>query len=207
MKQPERNFGMSRSQQQRASRLPYANWTSLDSPAGWSTQTDLDVGKNVNGFLEIFTIASDKALWHRKEATLGVDWGDWASLGQPLLGLNGYTAVIANEDGRLEVFCTGIDGALWHIWQVVPNGNLSMWTSLGKPTGVDLVLSIELHQNSDGRLEVFMAGSDNALWHIWQIEPNGNWSTWGFLGTPPGSNSISYPAAGENADDGSRLLL
>ena len=97
-------------------------------------------------------------------------------------GLNGYTAVAANKDGRLEVFCTGIDGALWHIWQIAPNGNWSAWTSLGKPTGVDLVLNINVHQNSDGRLEVFMAGSDNALWNIWQIAPNGNWSTWGFSG-------------------------
>src|SRR5206468_12625662 len=83
---------------------------------------------------------------------------------------------------------------------IVPNGNWSAWTSLGKPTGVDLVLSINAHQNSDGRLEVFMAGSDNALWNIWQNKPNGNWSTWGSLGTPPGTNSISYPAAGAYAD-------
>jgi acylphosphatase len=177
-----------------------ANWTSLDSPAGWNTQTDLEVGKNANGFLEIFTVASDKALWHRKQTTVGVDWGNWASLGQPLLGLNGYSAVAANKDGRLEVFCTGIDGSLWHILQVAPNGNWSAWTSLGKPTGVDLVLRITVQQNSDGRLEVFMAGSDNALWHIWQTKPNGNWSAWGFLGTPPGISSISYPAAGENAN-------
>src|SRR5437588_5134057 len=100
-----------------------ANWTSLDSPTGWSTQTDLEVGKNANGFLEIFTVASDKALWHRKEATLGGDWGDWASLGQPILGLNGYTAVAANKDGRLEVFCTGIDGAIRHIRQTVRSGD------------------------------------------------------------------------------------
>ena len=177
-----------------------ANWTSLDSPTGWSTQADLEVGKNANGFLEIFTVASDKSLWHRKQAALGDDWSNWASLGQPLLGLNGYTAVTANKDGRLEVFCTGIDGALWHLWQVAPNGNWSGWASLGKPTGVDLVLSINVHQNADGRLEVFMAGSNNALWNVWQIEPGGKWSTWGFLGTPPGISSISYPASGQNAD-------
>ena len=177
-----------------------ANWASLDSPAGWNTQTDPQVGKNANGFLEIFTVASDKALWHRKQTILGGDWGNWASLGQPLPGLNGYTAVAANKDDRLEVFCTGIDGALWHIWQVAPNGTWSAWSSLGKPTGVDLVLSVNVHQNSDGRLEVFMAGSDNALWHIWQIKPNGTWSAWGFLGTPPGTNSMSYPVAGENED-------
>src|SRR5215472_14223833 len=150
MKQPERNFGMSENQQQRASRLPYTNWTSLDSPTNWNTQTDLEVGKNVNGFLEIFTVSSDRSLWHRKQTTVGIDWGDWISLGQPLPGLNGYTAVAANKEGRLEVFCTGIDGALWHTWQVTPNGTWSAWATLGKPTGVDLVLSINVHQNSDG---------------------------------------------------------
>ena len=177
------------------------NWTSLDSPTNWTTQTDLEVGKNVNGFLEIFTVSSDRALWHRKQTTVGIDWGDWASLGQPLPGLSGYTAIAANKDGRLEVFCTGIDGALWHTWQVTPNGTWSAWATLGKPTGVDLVLSINVHENSDGRLEVFMAGSDNALWHIWQKTPGGAWNAWGILGTPPGTNSISYPVAGQN-DDG-----
>ncbi|HXZ03262.1 MAG TPA: hypothetical protein VEH81_00435 [Ktedonobacteraceae bacterium] len=177
-----------------------ANWTSLDSPAGWNAQTDFEVGRNANGFLEIFTVASDRSLWHSKQTILGMDWGNWVTLGQPLLGLNGYTAVAANEDGRLEVFCTGIDGALWHIWQVTPNGTWSAWASLGKPTGVEIVLNIDTLQNSDGRLEVFVAGTDNALWHIRQNEPNGNWNTWSFLGAPPGTSSISNPVAGENED-------
>jgi acylphosphatase len=177
-----------------------ANWTSLDSPTADYTQTNPSVGKNDDGRLEVFTVASDNTLWHRRQTTPGVDWGNWASLGQPLPGLNGYTAVAANQDGRLEVFGTGIDGALWHIWQGAPNGTWSTWNSLGNPTGVDLVLSMNVHVNTDGRLEIFMAGSDNALWHIWQVAPNRTWSTWKSLGTPPGTNSISYPVASENAD-------
>jgi acylphosphatase len=177
-----------------------ANWTSLDSPTGWNAQTNHAVGKNANGFLEIFTVASNNALWHRKQTTLGVDWGNWASLGQPLPGLNGYTAVAANKDGRLEVFCTGIDGALWHVWQVAPNGTWSTWASLGNPTGVDLVLDINVHENSDGRLEVFMAGSNNALWHIWQVAPNGTWSNWASLGNPPTANVQSAPSVRKNKD-------
>lgn len=176
------------------------NWTSLDSPTSDTTQAVLSVGKNADGCLEVFTVASDNALWHRKQTTCGVDWGNWASLDQPFPGLNGYTAVAANKDTRLEVFCTGIDGAIWHKWQVTPNGTWSTWATLGHPTSVDLVLSISVHANTDGRLEVFMAGSDNALWHIWQVTPNGTWSTWKSLRTPPGTNSISYPVASENAD-------
>jgi hypothetical protein len=40
-------------------------------------------------------------------------------------------------------------------------------------------------QNADGRLEVFVWGTDNALWHIWQMVPNSGysgWSNWASLG-------------------------
>jgi hypothetical protein len=37
--------------------------------------------------------------------------------------------------------------------------------------------------NSDGRLEVFARGTDDALWHIWQTAPHaGPWSGWASLG-------------------------
>jgi len=31
-------------------------------------------------------------------------------------------------------------------------------------------------------LEAFARGKDNALWHNWQVKPNGNWSGWVSLG-------------------------
>ena len=36
--------------------------------------------------------------------------------------------------------------------------------------------------NADGRLEVFVRGTDGALWHIWQTAPNNGWSGWASLG-------------------------
>jgi hypothetical protein len=48
--------------------------------------------------------------------------------------------------------------------------------------------------NGDGRLELFVRGSDGALWHRWQKERGGAWSqTWlshssaggGFAADPP----------------------
>jgi acylphosphatase len=178
-----------------------ANWTSLDSPNGWDTQTDLGVGKNANGVLEIFTVASDKALWYRKQITIGMDWGNWASLGQPLPGLNGYTAVAANKDGRLEVFSTGIDGALWHIWQITPNGNWSTWGFLGTPPGANSISYPATGQNADGRLEAFVIGFDNALWHKWQSKPGGTWGGWFSLGKPSIANAFFIPFVRKN-DDG-----
>jgi hypothetical protein len=31
-------------------------------------------------------------------------------------------------------------------------------------------------------MEVFVRGTDNALWHIWQTAPSNGWSGWNSLG-------------------------
>ena len=36
--------------------------------------------------------------------------------------------------------------------------------------------------NADGRLEVFVQGSDNHLWHIYQVKAGQDWSDWYDLG-------------------------
>jgi hypothetical protein len=51
------------------------------------------------------------------------------------------------------------------------------WASLG-----GVVFDPAAGNNLDGRLEVFVRGSDNALWHIWQTKPNNGWSGWSSLG-------------------------
>ncbi|WP_448639414.1 matrixin family metalloprotease [Geodermatophilus sp. URMC 63] len=50
--------------------------------------------------------------------------------------------------------------------------------------------------NADGRMEVFVRGTDNALWHIWQTAPNNGWSTWQSLG----GGIQGAPTVGRNAD-------
>jgi hypothetical protein len=72
----------------------------------------------------------------------------------------------------------------------------SGWVSLGKPSGYSLGLPV-VGYNQDGRIELFAMGSNNHVWHIFQTDPNGAWSTgWGeFVG------GDSYCAiVGENLD-------
>ena len=104
--------------------------------------------------------------------------------------LNG-PAVASSADGRLEVFAVGDDSALWHIWQTAPNNGWSNWTSHGKPPReggglLDLWGSPGLAPSADGRLELFVVGSNTELWHIWQTAPNNGWSGWKSHGTPDG---------------------
>ena len=40
---------------------------------------------------------------------------------------------------------------------------------------------------ADARLVNFVAGTDGALWHMWQTAPNGDWSPWFSHGRRPGS--------------------
>jgi M6 family metalloprotease-like protein len=50
-------------------------------------------------------------------------------------------------------------------------------------------------QNADGRLEVFVRGLDNGLWHIWQLS-GGGWSGWHSLG----GGMTADPVVGRNND-------
>src|SRR6266581_3664902 len=128
---------------------------------------------------------------------------NWASLGAPGT-ISANPSIGKNDDGRLEAFVwtVGVDAAkdLWHIWQTAPNGTWSNWTSLGKPTNEGISPPFSVHVNDDGRLEAFAIGSDNALWHIWQVVPNGGWSTWASLGRPSGIGGISMPVVSQNED-------
>ena len=55
---------------------------------------------------------------------------------------------------------------------------------------------------TDGRLEVFARGGDNALWHNWQTAPNGGWSGWASLG-----GWIDRMVVGQNADGRLELFV
>jgi acylphosphatase len=53
----------------------------------------------------------------------------------------------------------------------------SGWASLG-----GWIDRLAVSNNLDGRLEAFVRGSNGAVFHNWQVTPNGNWSGWATLG-------------------------
>jgi hypothetical protein len=102
---------------------------------------------------------------------------NWISLGAPSGGISTFLPTVGvNADGRLEAFLIGTDGLLWHIWQLTPNAGWGAWTSLDAPSNVTGDVNYPaVGRNADGRLEVFVVGTDNALWHTWQLSPGGAW--------------------------------
>jgi hypothetical protein len=81
---------------------------------------------------------------------------------------------------------------VFHAWQSRPNGDWSPWYQLGNQQATQVAAA----RNADGRLEVFVIGSDKALYHIWQTAPNNGWSGWASLG-----GNFTDVAAASNADD------
>lgn len=171
----------------------WAAWTALGQPAGTSI-VNLALGTNADGRLDLFGTALDGALWHTWQEA-GGGWSAWASLGGPAGANLAGPAVGRNADGRLEVVAVADQHAVWHLAQSSAGGGWGSWASLGAPPGVAFLGTPRIGANQDGRLEVFLFGVDDAVWHIWQ-EPGGGWSTWESLGGEP-ANAVGV---GRNAD-------
>jgi len=107
------------------------------------------------------------------------------------------------EGGRLEVFVQGGDLALWHISETAPSATTwNPWNSLGGILTSDVAVAanaalFEGVIRVPGELEVFVRGSDDALWHNSQQAVGGPaWSGWTSLGGILASN----PVVAQNSD-------
>jgi len=99
--------------------------------------------------------------------------------------------IATNEDERTTIFILGSDRQYYFKYELSDSesltprteetlsdgsGSWSAWTALGgKFKGGPAVV-----RSSDGRVEVFGRGSDNAIWHKYQSRPNSDleWTVW-----------------------------
>jgi hypothetical protein len=111
----------------------------------------------------------------------------------------------------LELFAAADNGRVrraWFIWQRAPKASTSWssWAELKVPPELSGEVGEGLYRpavarNQDGRLELFMQGTDKNVWHCWQSAAGaGPWSRWSSLGRPPGGDAEL--AAGAQADGG-----
>ncbi len=157
------------------------------------------VGRNADGQLEVFTVANDGVLRHRRQNPSNGDWSSWLGLGGTVLpGI----AIANNAAGEMQVFAVDReDGALRQIGQKGANSaNWTEWTNLGGA----LRSPITATRNANGGLELFGVAPDGTVQRLWQKNSAAEWSGWARLGgSGPG---ISPPLAVIANQDG-RLEL
>lgn len=120
-------------------------------------------------------------------------------MGEP--GLSPQTITLPGSFQRLSgswVNSVSLSGSQGIILQGTASSSTSPTTASGGWSGLGGVLNgnAAVGRNADGRLEAFVRGGDNALWHIWQTSVGGPWSGWSSLGGTLASN----PAVATNAD-------
>ena len=86
--------------------------------------------------------------------------------------------IARTSDGRQTIFAIGHTGNLYQNYQTAPNSGWSGWQAMGNSGNVWTQNGIPaVGTNSDGRLELFIVGTDGSVNHIWQLHPGSNAST------------------------------
>jgi hypothetical protein len=169
-----------------APNVGWSEWKSLGKPRdvfdGSEPPKDRDlseplVQRNADGHLEIFAPGNGafcnrwQEIW--REGPNRVVWRHqgWNEKPTPRTDVRiTWLEAALNFESRLEVLAFGDDGALWHAWQIDVTPFWSKWESLGSPPAkIQEADHLTIGTNQDGRLEVFVAGQDGAVWQIWQI--------------------------------------
>jgi hypothetical protein len=129
--------------------------------------------------IDVFVRGTDAGLWHKWWD--GSHWSGWEGLGGILAGA---PAAVSWGPGRLDVFVRGSDNGLWHKWW--DGSHWSGWEGQGgiltsDPGGVSWgPPDRRVGPSPAPRIDVFVRGSDNGLWHKWF--DTSSWSGWEGLG-------------------------
>ena len=154
----------------------WAEWAPLGG--GGPLPSDPVVAQNADGRLEVFVVASNGQLYHLWQNAPNGTWSNPISLGGQWSPLR-RPAIDQNADGRLEIFMVDSDRQLRHKWQTEPSSS-NQWSPDWSPFGPErwpLSSNPAIARNADGRLEVFMMGSERQLYHKWETAP-GSSSGW-----------------------------
>ena len=115
-----------------------------------------------------------------------------------------YTYAGIDENGVMQIFLPDAINLLETDFQNAPSGAWAGWSDLGTQTCAEQPV---VGYNADGRVQVFVRGSDNALWTTWETVVNGatnnNWYAW----TSLGGNFVGNPAVGYHTSDAIQVFV
>jgi hypothetical protein len=178
----------------------WSDWTSHGSPSGalFGSDSTPVVAYSADGHLELFVVGNDGRLWQMGQTAPNGGWSGWrpheAPSGMKFLRLR--PAVASGLDGPLELFVVGDDASLWHLRHTGSNDGSPRWFSHGAPAVAGLAGSPAVAADTEGRLQLFVMGTDGAPWQLSQTAPSGRWSQWSSHGTPAGTSLLAAITTG-----------
>jgi hypothetical protein len=152
-----------------------------------------DITKTVEAF---FMRGPDDALWMVSCIDGSCSWNHFGGT------LASAPAAVSWGPDRLDVVAMGADGAVYHTYSTNGGINWMAWARLGMPSGTSLTLEPALASWGPNRLDLFVRGVDNTLWHL---PYTGSWGAWenlaGILTSSPtaaawGANRLDVFARG-----------
>ena len=174
----------------------------------WSPNARPAIAMNADGRLEVFMVDPNGELQHRWQGMMNSsNWSEeWSSLGSPFLGDPAVVSSLVDvSETRLHVFVVnGNNRELEYRWQTAGDStSWSNWNSLEGHWSPRRRAAVV--QNANGRIEVFMVGTDRRLYHRWQTGWNNttNRPNWYMNWVPLGKEQwplSSNPAVAHNAD-------
>ena len=151
--------------------------------------------------IDVFRLAPDRSLrWNHFN---GSAWQGWQGVGGMFAS---EPDAVLLADGRLQVFAFGVDRALWYLlsdgsgWEM--DGSAYRWQRVelnGMNADVTPASAPSAVQLPTGQIQVFVRGSDDALW---TLEFDGSWGSW----SPDGGGLASRPATALRSTQGLALF-
>ncbi len=203
--------------------VAWSGWYSLGKPTGGTVEWPV-IGQNQDGRLEIFAQVRGLGSWPYLSIYQIFQWlpGTWFLSNWNALGSSDAQAAPSvgwNQDGRLEVFaqslkvakggpCPGPHYDIEHIGQTAINNGWNSWASMETISASSCIDANGPYagRNQDGRLEIFVKGSDGNVWRKAQVAANGSWGSWSSMGMP-GGISIDPILCASRQQNGSQAIF
>lgn len=156
-------------------------WKSYSNPGTWHNYTGANPHTDHIHFSFSWPGARKQTtFWNSAGSQHVPTWGPW---GTTVARCDSGPVADSWSPRKTDVFTTSSRGTLLHRWMVSGQGwgPGDGWRDLGSPPGVKLTSQPAAVARAEGLINVFVRGSDGALWQIYYT-PSSSWSRWTSLG-------------------------
>jgi PASTA domain len=180
----------------------WSGWQDHGAPNTYLTGP-VTAARSGDGRIEVFAIDENGSVWNIRQSAPYGAYSGWNAYGNPGIAVEDTPALAKSADGRLELFVRGQDLLLYHQWETaVGTFSWSGWNSFDAASapGKRFTEHPVVAASADGRLELFLRGGDQNIYHAWQTSASNGWSDWVNEGTAGGGFVTVAPALARNGD-------